>query len=221
MVVLLARDGAIEPRDDGIAEGTVQVQMQFYFWQALHPGNFMRCGKDRESEYSLAGASYGGRSGPIGRNEIDAPEMRRRSEELDADALALLGGIAEKHDAAFLLFLREGVGENHDGVDRERLVQVHQSAVRVDDDGLASFAEAPVVGVLSRDHHAHAHEDPCTAPNLVEIRFGHGKTMLPHIGVGVNRGVAQVFPYCKLGFLLFPFAWQPLLSLRWYRRNAL
>ncbi len=52
------------------------------------------------------------RRGPIGGNEINAPEMRRRSKEFEANALAFVGGVAEKHDAAFLLFLRKWIGED-------------------------------------------------------------------------------------------------------------
>ncbi len=48
----------------------------------------------------LSRADSGGRRGPIGGNEIDTPEMRRGREEFDADALALVGGFAQKHDAA-------------------------------------------------------------------------------------------------------------------------
>jgi hypothetical protein len=129
----------------------------------------MRCGKDAESKCSSAGASYGGRSRPIGRHEVDTPEMRRGGEELDADALASFGGIAEKHDAAFLLFLGERIGENDHGVHVERLIEVDQAAVRIDDDRFAGFAEAAFIGILSRDDHAHPHEDPGTAPNFVDL----------------------------------------------------
>ena len=124
--------------------------------------------------------------------------MRRGGKELDADALAFVGGIAEKHDAAFLLFLREGIGEDEHGVHVERLVQVDQAAVRIDDDGFAGFAEAAVVGILSRSDHAHPHEDPGTASNLVDIRLWHDKSMLRHFHFGVNGTVSGVFLLCNL-----------------------
>ena len=120
--------------------------------------------------------------------------MRRGSEEFDADALAFIGGIAEKNDAAFLLFLREGIGEDEHGVHVERLVQVHQAAVRVDHDGFAGFAEAAIVGILSRDHHAHPHEDAGTAPSLVDIVLGHGKSMLRHFDCRRQRDCHRRVP---------------------------
>ena len=146
-----------------------------------------------------ARANSSGRRGPIGGNEINAPEMRRGREKFDADALAFVGGFAEKDDAGFLLFLREGIGEDEHGVHGERLVQVHQAAVRIDHDGFAGLAEAAAVGILSRDHHAHPHEDPGTAANLVEIALGHGKSMLRHFDCAVNETVINVFPPCNAG----------------------
>ncbi len=49
----------------------------------------------------------------------------------------------------------------------QRLVQVQQAAVRVDHDRFAGLAEAAIVGILSRDDHAHAHENAGTAASFV------------------------------------------------------
>src|SRR5579864_5842429 len=103
---------------------------------------------------TLARADSGGRRGPIGRHEIHAPEMRRGREEFDANALPFVGCVSQKHDAGFLLFLREWIGEDHYGIKGKRLVQINQAAVRADDDGFASLAEPADVGVLSRHYHA-------------------------------------------------------------------
>ena len=166
--------------------------------------DFIRCRKNGESENSLAGANGSGRRGPIGRNEIDTPEMRSGREKFNANALAFLGCIAEEHDSAFLLFLREWIGENDHAVHSERLIEVHQTAVGVDDDRLAGFAETAVVGVFSRDNHAHAHEDSGTASTFVEFRLWHCMSMLPHIELGVNGAVAGVFPLCNRRLLISP-----------------
>ncbi len=120
------------------------------------------------------------RRGPIRGDEIHTPEMRRGREKFDADALAFVGGFAEKHDARFLLFLREGIGEDEDGVHGQRLVQVHQAAVGVDHDRFAGLAEPAAVGILSGHHHAHPHENPGTASNLATSVLGHDTSMLRH-----------------------------------------
>ena len=128
--------------------------------------------------------------------------MRRRRQEFNADALAFVRGLAEKNNTGFLLFLREGIGDDEDGVHGERLVQVDQAAVGVDYDGFAGFTEAAIVGILSRNNHAHPHKHPATAANLVVIVLGHGESMLRHFDCIVNESVNGLFPPCNavLGF---------------------
>ena len=147
----------------------------------------------------LTRANDGGRGGPIGGDEIDAPEMRRGREELEAYALAFFRRITQKHDAAFLLFLRKWVGDDENRVHAERLIQAEHTAVRVDHNRLAGLAETAAIGVFPRDDHAHTHEDPGTASNLVGIRFRHDYPMLRHIYFPVNETIKGVFPPCNLG----------------------
>lgn len=125
--------------------------------------------------------------------------MRCGGEKLEAYALAFVGGIAEKHDAAFLLFLCERIGENDHGIHGERLIEVEQAAVRIDDNRIAGLSEAALVGILARGDHAHPHEDPGTASYLVDIYFRHGKSMLRHFHFTVNGTVMGVFPLCNVG----------------------
>ena len=113
--------------------------------------------------------------------------------------MAFVGGIAEKHDAAFLLFLCERIGENDHGVHGERLIEVEQAAVRIDDDRLAGLSEAALVGILARSDHAHPHEDPRTASTFADIYLRHGKSMLRHFHFAVNETVMGVFPPCNVG----------------------
>jgi len=162
----------------------------------------------------LTGVDVGGRGGPIGGNEVDAPEMRRGSEELKANALAFLGGVTQKNDAAFLLFLRERVGDDEYRVHIEGLVQIHQAAVRIDDDGFAGLTETAAVGVFPGDAHAHTQKDPGTASNFVEYRLRHDSFMLRHIYFPVNETVDGVFPLCNPAAaiwlqrgLVIPCAW--------------
>src|SRR5712692_792367 len=117
-----------------------------------------------QTELARAGASRGlrrgsgGRGGPVGRSELHAPEMRRRGEELDTDALSLLRGIAQIHDAALLFFLGEGVDQHDHRAVFDRLVQIEQPAVRIDDNRFASLAEFPAIEVLACGHDTHTHE---------------------------------------------------------------
>jgi hypothetical protein len=136
--------------------------------------------------------------GPVGGDEIDTPEMWRRGEELKADPLAFIGGVAKKDDAAFLLFLCEWVGNDEYRIHVERLIQVHQAAVRIDHDGLAGLAETAAVGVLPGDDYAHPHEHSGTASSFIEIRFWHDNSMLRHFHFAVNETVMVVFPLCNL-----------------------
>ena len=125
--------------------------------------------------------------------------MRRRCEKFYADALAFVGSFAEKDDTGFLFFLRERIGDDYQGVHSERLVQVHQAAMRVDHDGFAGLAETAIVGILSRNNHAHPHEDPGTAASFIEIVLGHGESMLRHFDCAVNDSVNGVFPPRNVG----------------------
>jgi hypothetical protein len=127
--------------------------------------------------------------------------MRSGCEEFDADALAFVGGLAEKDDSGFQFFLREWIGEDDHGIHGKRLVQVHQAAMRVDHDRFASLAEAAIVGILSRDNNPHSHKNPATTANLVIIVFGHGGSMLRHFDWAVNGTVTEVFPPCNAGLV--------------------
>src|SRR5260370_32757292 len=147
----------------------------------------------------LTRADAGGRSGPISGNKVAAPEMGGRGEKFEGAALAFVCCVTQKHDAAFLLFLREWVGNDEDRVHVEGLVQIHQAAVGVDHDGFTGLAESAAVRVLPRDDHAHAHKDPGTTSNLVEYRFRHNSFMLRHNHFPVNETVNVVFPLCNLG----------------------
>ena len=114
--------------------------------------------------------------------------MGRGSKEFKAYALPLIGSVAEKDDAAFLLFLGEWIGENDHRIHVERLIEIEQSTVRIDYNGLAGFAETPAVCILSRSNHADPHEHSSTAPSFVDIYgFNHNRPMLRHFYFGVNR----------------------------------
>jgi hypothetical protein len=117
--------------------------------------------------------------GPIGLGEFHAPEVRRWRQEFDAYALALAGIVAEVNDAGFLFFLSEGIGDDELRVVVERLRENEQGAVRIDDDGLAGFAEAFAVAILACHDDAQAHENAGAAAVLRKCScWGHLLTML-------------------------------------------
>ena len=125
--------------------------------------------------------------------------MRRGSEKLEAYALAFIVGIAEKDDTAFLLFLREWIGEHDHRVHVKRLIEVEQAAMCIDHNRLASLAEAPPVRILPGGDHAHLHEHPCTASNLIHFGLMHDASMLRQIDIAVNESVTILFPHCNVG----------------------
>src|SRR2546422_372343 len=72
----------------------------------------------------------------------------------------------------------KGIGEDDQQAVLERLVQIEQPAVGVNDNGFAGLAELAAVGVLSRGHHANPHEHARTASRLFVVDFSHREAML-------------------------------------------
>lgn len=130
---------------------------------------------------------------PVVGDELDTPEMRRGREKLESDALAFLGDFADKNYAAFLLFLREWIGENKYGVDMERLGQANHAAMRVDYDRFAGLTKTTRIRIFSSDNHAHAHENPRAASSLADFRLRHDTSMLRHFHFAVNESVDLLF----------------------------
>ena len=125
----------------------------------------------------LAGGRFRG-SSPSGGGELDAPEARRRREELNADALALFGDFAQVHDATLLLFLADRIRQDNRGAHFERRVQVQQGTMGVDDDGLAGFPELTSLAVLARSPHADANEDAVASTCAAGLSAGHNHRMV-------------------------------------------
>jgi hypothetical protein len=76
----------------------------------------------------------------------------------------------------------------------ERLVEVKQAAMRINDDRFAGLAETAAVGIFSRGDHAYPHKDARAPSNLIDFHcFCHGKSMLGQFRFEVNEGVLAVF----------------------------
>lgn len=157
----------------GAANGLLRLAMEFS-GIGSHPGADGADGACRRAGVS-DGLRWGRgrRGGPIGLSELHAPETRRRGEELEADALSLLRGIAQINDAALLLFLGEGVDQHDHRAVFDRLVQIEQPAVRVNDNGFANLAEFPAVDVLAGGYDTHTHEHAGAAASFGILDLGH------------------------------------------------
>jgi len=124
--------------------------------------------------------------------EVDAPEMRGRGEEFDADAEAAVAGVAEENDATLQLFLGFGIDED------EHLAAVHfvleheQAAVLVDHQGFADFAEFAALVAAALSLQAHLVELALAATGAGLEDFGHG-LMMRRRRNGVNCPKGQVF----------------------------
>jgi hypothetical protein len=131
--------------------------------------------------------------GPIRAREFHAPESRRRREEFDTHALALVRIVAEVHHPAFLLVLREGIGEDEKGSDLQLLVGVKQGAMRVDHNRFAGVLKPPALLVLAREQHPNSHEHPGTAAFAFVDGEGHDTFMVGQASRTVNLALGLRF----------------------------
>lgn len=131
---------------------------------------------------------------PIGLREFDAPESRRRGEKFDAYALALVGIVAQIHNATFLLVLRERIGKYENGSQFQILVEVEQSSMSVDNDRFADMAKVAALLTLACKQHPNTHEDSRTASLAFIDGGGHGTFM-------VNQGLAYGQSCARFAFL--------------------
>ena len=113
--------------------------------------------------------------------------MRGRGEKFNADALTFFTDFAEIDDADFLLFLGGGAAEDEHGAVLDRLIEIEQAAVGIDDDGLAGLAELAAIGILARDPDVNAQEDSRAASGCGVGEFRHGETMVGPGENGVNE----------------------------------
>ena len=97
--------------------------------------------------------------------------MGAGAKKLNANASAFIGCITEIDNAALLLLFSGWIGQDQFGAEFERLVQIEQAAVRIDDDGLTLGAEFAAFGVFPGDMHRDARKDAGTAAFLGDLRF--------------------------------------------------
>ena len=73
--------------------------------------------------------------------QFQAPEVRRRRQELNSHPLASLDRIAQINYPAFLFFLRLRIGQNEHYAVVHLMLQHEQAAVGIYDHGFAELAE--------------------------------------------------------------------------------
>jgi hypothetical protein len=108
-----------------------------------------------------------------------------RGEEFDADALAAIAGFAEIDDAAFLLFLRFGVGEDQHFTVVNFVLEHEQAAMGVDDHGFADFLELLAVVAAARGLDAHLVKDAGAAARCLVQDFGSHRE---YVRMGCQEG---------------------------------
>jgi hypothetical protein len=150
--------------------------------------NGQRADSETGKKRALVDGAGGLARGPVLRGKLDTPEMRTGGKELEADAGAFVGSVAQIDDAAVLLFFGNRVDEDDFGADSDRLLQVNKATVGVDDDRLCVFAEFAAVHILAASADGDARKDPGAAAFLAGVRVGHGhKLSCNASGSGVNR----------------------------------
>ena len=103
--------------------------------------------------------------------------MGRGRKKLDAHTLALLGRITKIDDATFLFFFRDRIGEGNLGPHLQRLIQIEQPAVGVDDDGLTVLAELAPLHIPAAGVHGNAREDAGAAALVIGLEGGHDRSV--------------------------------------------
>jgi hypothetical protein len=99
--------------------------------------------------------------------------VRAGRKELDADAGASFGGVAQIDHTAFLLFIGYGIYEDEFRAQPKRLLKVDQATVSVDDDCLAIFPKLVPLDVSARRPDGDPREDSGAAPFASKLWLWH------------------------------------------------
>ena len=116
--------------------------------------------------------------------------MGAGAKEFNTNASAFIGCVAEIDNAALLLLFSGWIGQDQFGAEFERLVQIEQAAVRIDDNGLTLGAEFAALGVFPGNMHGNPRKDAGTAAFLGDLRFWHVFNIVQCTARGVNYASA-------------------------------
>jgi hypothetical protein len=132
----------------------------------------------------LRGAGFGAAWSPIFGRKGNAPELRTRRGEFEADFRLFAAHRAQENNVAFLFFFSAIVLELEHAAAGDARAQEYQRAVSVDGQRIGFFAEIfalrVVAGNLNADLHQHALAAAAnTYIGWVWLWLGHGEARLP------------------------------------------
>ena len=122
--------------------------------------------------------------------------MRRGSEKLNTNALTAVPGFADKHDSAFLFFLRDWIFENEHFAVVDLVAESQQATMGVDDHGLANFTKFLAAMRTAMNMQPHLVEDTMTSARADVHCFLHAP-ILGASAIFVNCPKVQVSPDCN------------------------
>ena len=125
--------------------------------------------------------------------KLQAPEMGRRCQELDADALPALAEIAQEDDPALDLFLSFRVADGQQFAVVHFVLERKKAAVRADHQGLARFAEFFAIVSASLRLQLDLAKDAGAAPGSGKLDGGHSAFIMENAKVGVNCTGGQMY----------------------------
>ena len=77
--------------------------------------------------------------------EINAPEVRRGSQELHTDAIAAVATFAEEHNTALLFFLSLGIDQYEHLAVVDFVAEIQETTMGANHESLASLAKLPTL----------------------------------------------------------------------------
>jgi hypothetical protein len=123
--------------------------------------------------------------------------MRGGRKKLDANALPLLGEVADKYHAALLLLFGDGVDQDNVRTHFHFGLHVKQGAVSINYDGLAILAEFAAYSRPPRCAHGNASEDAGTSTSRRAGRCGVHEPIVRPTVVRVNSTFPIRCPKCS------------------------
>ena len=126
----------------------------------------------------------------IARAEIYAPKSGCGAQEFDADPLAFVAGVAQKYHPALLLFVGVRIGHDQHLAFVDLVLEKQQTAVGIDDHGLADFAEFSAVVAAALGFYSHFVKHTPTATGRGESDFAHA-LIFKRAAVSVNCTTVQ------------------------------
>jgi hypothetical protein len=137
------------------------------------------------------------------RFEINAPEMRRRRQELHTHAGAAVASVAQVDNPAFLLFLRYRIHQDQHFAIVDFMAKIQEPAMSAHDQGLADFPKLPALVTAPEGLQTHLMKDALAAALRSFSEVYHGAIFSLRIS-WVNCPFGQVFAARKWVVAVLP-----------------